>query len=320
MEPSPLVTIAIPTHNRAESYLRYALSSALAQTYSNIEIIVSDNASNDGTTDLVRQFSDPRVRYFKHSVNIGATNNYNYCLERAHGQYFLLLQDDDAIDSDFISYAIRVVKSFPRVGVIRTGVRLIGFDGQVIKEYPNPSGGLATEAFFLQWFSGRTPVYLCNTMFSTEELRQIGGFRSKHNCYDDTMAIMQLAARCGRADLGDIKASFRIHPGELGSQARIDDWCEDSIQLLQLMCQLVPLDQVRIRNVGLHFFSNVNFARASAIRPPLKRLSAYIRIIRYFEYRHWPSLGLLIRILDGTRLHAGLRVIKRGCKLAWHRA
>ncbi len=70
----PLVTIGIPTYNRANNFLRNALGSALNQTYTKLEIIASDNRSTDQTESLVRDFSDPRIRYIKHQENISAIN------------------------------------------------------------------------------------------------------------------------------------------------------------------------------------------------------------------------------------------------------
>jgi glycosyltransferase involved in cell wall biosynthesis len=68
----PLVTIAMPTYNRADGFLKQALQSAVSQTYANIEIIVSDNCSTDNTESVVKEMKDPRIRYFKHSENMGA--------------------------------------------------------------------------------------------------------------------------------------------------------------------------------------------------------------------------------------------------------
>ena len=98
--PSLLVSIGIPTYNRANSYLRYSLRSAVSQTYKNIEIIVSDNCSSDNTESVVREFNDPRIRYYRQEGNIGPVRNRNFCLEQSQGQYFLLLFDDDVIDDE----------------------------------------------------------------------------------------------------------------------------------------------------------------------------------------------------------------------------
>lgn len=71
--------------NRANSYLRCALQSAVSQTYKNIEIIVSDNCSPDNTESVVREFDDPRIRYYRQNQNIGPFKNFDFCLEQARG-------------------------------------------------------------------------------------------------------------------------------------------------------------------------------------------------------------------------------------------
>jgi glycosyltransferase involved in cell wall biosynthesis len=72
MEPVlPLVSIAIPTYNRADCYLRQSLESALRQTYPKVEILVSDNCSGDDTEEFVTGIADRRLKYFRHERNIG---------------------------------------------------------------------------------------------------------------------------------------------------------------------------------------------------------------------------------------------------------
>ena len=75
---APLVSIGIPTYNRASSYLQYALRSAVRQTFENIEIIVSDNCSSDSTESVVKEFGDSRVRYYRQKENIGPVNNRHF--------------------------------------------------------------------------------------------------------------------------------------------------------------------------------------------------------------------------------------------------
>lgn len=86
----PLVTIAIPTYNRANLYLTQAIESAINQTYPNLEIIISDNCSTDDTEMVIRSFKDPRIRYFRQEKNIGGNNNFNFCLKQARGEYFFI--------------------------------------------------------------------------------------------------------------------------------------------------------------------------------------------------------------------------------------
>jgi glycosyltransferase involved in cell wall biosynthesis len=318
LESSPLVTIAIPTYNRAGSYLPQALQCALRQTYPLLELIVSDNGSTDHTKDLVTSMGDPRIRYFRHDPNIGANNNFNFCLQQSAGKYLLLLHDDDLIDGDFVESCIRAdLSSEP--GIIRTGTRIIDGEGKITHELPNMAVGLTTEAFFRAWFSAKSSIYLCSTLFNTKRLREIGGFHSKHNCYQDTMAVVQLAAKYGRVDVIDIKASFRRHVGEIALRRTIDEWCEDSILLLKAMCDLVPDGREDVLREGSRFFSSANYHRASMADSVFQRVVAYVKVMKYFNYR-LPRTGHLRLVLSGTRLEHSLRFIKRNLKYAASRA
>src|SRR6266436_6050451 len=86
----PLVTIAIPTFNRAP-WLNDCVHSALSQTYQNFEILVSDNASTDGTEEVLRQFTDRRIRVVRQKTNIGLLPNLNTCLAQARGDYVIFI-------------------------------------------------------------------------------------------------------------------------------------------------------------------------------------------------------------------------------------
>lgn len=312
---TPLVTIAIPTYNRGDSYLKQTIQSALNQSYQNIEIIISDNCSTDNTEEVVKGFNDSRIRYFKHKKNIEANNNFNFCLQEAKGEYFQLLQDDDLIDKDFVETCIEELNhNSSDTGIIRTGTRIIDSDGNIISEVPNLVKGLTTEEFFLGWFANQTSPYLCSTLFNTKRLREIGGFRSKHNLFQDVIAEFRLAARLGRIDIQDIKASFRRHNGEMTFAAKVNDWCEDSLMLLDIMCELVQ-DNGFIRAKGMEFLSRLNYNRAKAVKSPFERFIAYLTVFRKFNYSYFPSknhfLFFVYNLIDGTPFHFAFRFIKK---------
>lgn len=278
----PTVTIAIPTYNRADNYLKQALMSALNQTYANIDLIVSDNCSTDSTETLVGSFNDPRIRYFRQSKNIGANNNFNFCLKQAKGDYFLFLLDDDLIDRDFVETCMKAVNSYDEIGIIRTGSRVIDQDGNILNETPNTVSGLTTEEFFREWFAWKTALYLCNTIFNTKKLREIGGLKSKHNLFQDVLAEFTLAAKYGRVDIRDIKASFRRHPFAMTSATKINHWCEDSIFLLDSICHMVS-ENKSLRNEGLAYFSKFNYNLAKMIKSPTRRFTVYLKLIKMFK-------------------------------------
>lgn len=108
MKPRALVSIGIPTYNRPGG-LRHTLECMTKQTYSNLEIIVSDNCSPDTMTEMVAQeflTKDNRVKYFKQQQNTGPANNFKFVLEKATGEYFMWAADDDSWEANFIEVCV----------------------------------------------------------------------------------------------------------------------------------------------------------------------------------------------------------------------
>ena len=304
----PLVTLAIPTYNRANGYLRQTLRSALAQTYPNIDILVSDNCSPDDTERFVKSHADARVRYVRHATPLAPNDNFNFCVEQARGDYFLLLHDDDAIDDDFVETCLKAVNYRTNVGVIRTGVRAINSVSTVIDEGRAEVIGLSAGDFYLAWMSGRAVHYCCNTLINTRALRELGGFRSRHNCFQDAMAAFRILATHGRIDVPAVKVSNRRHRGKLAHTARVIEWCEDSVDLLNMMCELAPAQATTIREQGEKYFAKVNFSRAADVQSLWGRIKAFFLVYRFFGYRYRPTPGMLFRT---TALYRGLRYLKR---------
>jgi glycosyltransferase involved in cell wall biosynthesis len=319
----PLVTIAVPTYNRADSYLKLAIQSAVAQTYPNIEIIVSDNCSTDNTETLVRSFNDSRIRYLKQSRNIGMLNNSNFCLDEAKGAYFMQLHDDDLIDHDFVSVCMKAVNNDTNVGIIITGTRVIDEEGKVICEDTNKAEGCSTTDFMLSWFRHDVPLYLCSTLYNTRRLKELGGFKSKTNHYEDCVALFQLAAKFGRKDIHDVKASFRRHSHNTGSAASIKDWCEDSHYLLDIMCNLAGDKKELVSNAGMRYFCrvNYNYIRSRNIRSQIERWSLYWFVYKTFGYVYSPIEYVFGKDLFSQKnAHRLLSYLKRKTREAWSRA
>jgi glycosyltransferase involved in cell wall biosynthesis len=280
----PLVTIGIPTYNRSDSYLKEAIDSAVNQTYPKIEIIVSDNCSKDNTETLVKKFDDQRILYIKHQKNIGANNNFNYCVKKAKGNFFLLLHDDDLIDPDFIEVCMQAASSKKEVGIICTGTRVIDDNGFILRETKNISSDLPLNEFFINWFQSKTPLYYCSTLFNTNRLQELGGFHSRHNLYQDVVAECILAARFGRIDVADVKASFRKHTLQTTNLAEIRAWCEDSLYLLDTICEFNPEHAEVLRSIGFNYFLKRNFNLLGKTQSRIKKLRGYLIILITFGF------------------------------------
>lgn len=100
---APACSIGLPVYN-GENYLEQAIQSVLAQKFQDFELIISDNASTDGTEAICRRFAeqDPRILYVRQPRNIGAAKNYNYTFHLARGEYFNWLAHDDILGPSFL--------------------------------------------------------------------------------------------------------------------------------------------------------------------------------------------------------------------------
>lgn len=134
-----LISVGIPTYNRPDD-LRRTLGEMVGQTYRNIEIIVSDNAStSEEVAEVVREFAsiDTRVKYFRQPVNIGPVVNFQFVLEKATGECFMWVADDDWHENNFIEELYGVLS-----GDDSAVVAFCNFDsrddfGQPVSGYPN---------------------------------------------------------------------------------------------------------------------------------------------------------------------------------------
>src|SRR5262245_7912600 len=98
----PLVSVVIPTFNRP-NYLKLALSSAVEQTYRNLEIIVHDNGSDADPSTIIEEFKDARIVLYRNPINMGQSYNIIEGCLKANGKYIAILGDDDLWYPDFLS-------------------------------------------------------------------------------------------------------------------------------------------------------------------------------------------------------------------------
>ena len=134
---APKLTIAMPVYN-GMPYLEEAIESVFAQGFADWELILADNDSTDGTEELCRKTEarDGRVRYYRHSTNMGAAPNFNYCVDQARGEYFKWAASDDIMAPEWAGDSVEALdRAGPEAVLAYCRVDWIDEGGALLETY-----------------------------------------------------------------------------------------------------------------------------------------------------------------------------------------
>lgn len=147
---SALVSILIPVYNRA-TILPETIDSALAQTYPNIEVVIADNCSTDGTWELIQNYArkDTRIKAFRNDSNIGPVRNWLRCVDEAQGEYGKLLFSDDLMFPQFLERTVPYLEN-PEIGFVSTAALIGETQDEAVVFYATPSESqqLSSQRYF----------------------------------------------------------------------------------------------------------------------------------------------------------------------------
>lgn len=196
------VSVGLPVYN-GDPYLEEALTSLLAQTHTDLEVVISDNASTDRTQEICEAFAarDPRVRYIRQPVNQGAAFNHNAVVRAATAPYFRWYSYDDRLDPRCIEACAAVLDSEPDVVLAWPLTTVIGADGAVVSDYrddlPFDNRSPVTRLrSLLDGPTDQTHLHMCYPVYGVVR-REV--FLSTHllgsNPAADTTLLVELALR-----------------------------------------------------------------------------------------------------------------------------
>lgn len=208
----PRMSIGLPVYN-GEQYLSEALDALLGQSYEDFELIISDNASTDGTEDICRRYlaQDPRISYVRQPRNIGAAPNHNFVFEQARGELFKWASHDDLYGRDLLLRCVEALDEHPHVVLSHSWQAIIDGAGNVTQafDYQLATDSLrAPERFRALLFAGGGDDFY--GVIRADILRRIAPHDSYHHA--DRTIVAEIALHGPFHQVPELLYFRRDHP------------------------------------------------------------------------------------------------------------
>ena len=195
LSPPPKVSVGLAVYN-GERYLHDAISSIVAQTFRDFELIICDNDSIDGTREICLSFAaeDERIRYLRNPVNIGGVRNENRTMFLARGEYFKLAAHDDLIAPEFLERCVAVLDSNDNCDVCVTGAVIIGERGEPIETRVSRAGSESRRSQRIRSIADWR--YSCEASYGLMRMSALREVRPQMNhVHSDRVVLSELALR-----------------------------------------------------------------------------------------------------------------------------
>jgi glycosyltransferase involved in cell wall biosynthesis len=141
------VGIGMPVYNGA-NYIRFAIEALLAQTYSDFELLILDNASTDDTAEICRKYAelDNRIKYIRNARNIGAAANFSKAFELSSGKYFKWAAHDDFHSPEYLQRCLEILKENDDIILCHTDVNVVDQNGTSIRVEKLGNNGMQSKS------------------------------------------------------------------------------------------------------------------------------------------------------------------------------
>lgn len=200
---SYLVSVIITTHGRLQ-LLKKAVKSVIGQSYDNVELIVVDDCSEDGTREWAEEQDNFKYIYIRKEESKGGNYARNLGIKASSGKYIAFLDDDDSWESDKLEKQIRLFKTNPKVGFVYCGYNIIRNDGKRLACIPKEEyrGNLAKKSLY---------YIVCTTsalVVEKDRLLEVGMFDEELKFWQETELIIRLSQVCEADFVGECLMNY----------------------------------------------------------------------------------------------------------------
>jgi glycosyltransferase involved in cell wall biosynthesis len=212
----------MPVYN-ASTYLAESIESILGQTYSDFELVISDDGSQDDSVAIVEEYAaqDSRIVHFSRKENAGVIYTRNEITNRVRGEWMATMDGDDISLPNRFEVQMAFIDDHPEYDFVGSAAMLMDPDGNLMCEISGLRSHEEIDAWHMAAHSG-TAFVSPTSMIRTEALRAVGGYREHIGCAEDYDLFLRLAERGKLCTIPDVLLYYRQHFSSLGYESNLE--------------------------------------------------------------------------------------------------
>lgn len=282
----PKVSVLMTIYN-AGPYLKEAIDSVVAQTFSDWELIAVENGSTDESPAILRSYNDERIRAFVLPKNIGRTPALRYAFEQAQGEYTAVLDADDVSYPERFMKQVAYLDQHTEVGVLGTWTKLIDRLGEETGSIEPPVDG--NELYDALGWSN--PIAHSTIMYRAELAKRLGGYPAAFTYAQDLALILAISRIARISILGEYLCQYRVIASSVSRNPKmLLNIGQEQLALLQEAAKAFPLSETATRR---------NYHRQA-----VAQLKIGVALIR-----DWRVINGLKRVASAIIKELGIRIV-----------
>lgn len=204
----PKVSVLISVYN-SDDYVRQAIDSILAQTYTDFEFVVVDDASTDRTLEILRSYRDPRIVLVKNEQNLGLARSLNQGIQISRGEYIARQDADDLSHPQRLAKQVSFLDAHPEVGVVGSAARWVDESLNTLKIWPPAADNAGIQETLL----GYCCLIHGSTMYRRQAIQEWDGYDPVMHTGQDYDLWLRVSETWDLACLSDVLYVYRLHKG-----------------------------------------------------------------------------------------------------------
>ncbi len=298
MGSAPLISVVIPLYNGA-GYIRRSLQSVLRQTYANFELIVVDDGSTDDGPEVVRTFTDARIRLIRQE-NAGVSAARNRGVAEAQGKYVAFLDADDEWEPQFLEAIAHLSVAYPTAGIWATGYRRVFPTGPSVEFTLAESRSHMTLQIddYFRHLPGGSIVHTSAAAIPISVFHELGGFREECDSGEDQEMWARIALHYPIGYDTRILSSFHQTGRQQKPRFRNSPTRDPLLTTLQAALSAAPEDPPRDRE-------------------DIRRLARYRLRLYLWEFSLAANRRQAIEFLNASGTESVDPMLARACRALW---